>query len=192
MSINHTDENPSKPERKGLPESSAPAESRRRFLKGGLAVGVPAVLTLSSPSVLACHCKSPSAHGSLTGSQLNRNAFAFSTSKSYDDWMLPSTTMPLNCSKTMKFWKLFPGGVDVQINQVTSQFQKDLVAAALNIKANYVPAACLTLTDLQSMAKLTYKPFGSSSTWTQTQIQQYLDATWMLGTPKNLSKAYQK
>ncbi|HEY9102142.1 hypothetical protein [Chitinimonas sp.] len=192
MSINHSDENPSKPERMGLPESSAPTESRRRFIKGGLAVGVPAVLTLSSPSVLACHCKSPSAHGSLTGSQLNRNAYAFTQSKSYSDWMQPNVTFPSGCSRTMKFWQLFPGGVDVKICDLTVQFQKDLVTAALNIKANYIPTQCLTMTDLQSMAKLTYKPFGSSTTWTQTQIQQYLDATWMLGTPKDMTKAYSK
>ncbi len=173
-----------------LPQDDSPSvvkADRRRLLKVGVAVA-PVILTLSSRSVLACHCRTPSAGGSLTHAShrpstepvdgFSFNSYTFAQWKDRD-----SGYWPAGYTKNSKFNSLFPSSTDTtKIKDLTNQFKKDLVAAFLNIKVNVVVSSnCLTITQLQDMSDGAYmSPSGYVLTG-QAAIQYWLDQNYLLG-----------
>lgn len=177
----------------------AKSEGRRRLLKLGTVVA-PVVLTLSSRSVLACHCKSPSAGGSLT--------FASHRPRNDPHWDDPAG-FDINGVKTFSGWKDYwqahqgqlPGGVtkNTQLQQIPGLesafagdttkikdlqpgFKRDIVTAWLNLQYNPVARNnCLTLVQLQQMATGSYSDPVNNVVWGRSQIRHYLRANWLLG-----------
>lgn len=174
-------------------------EGRRRLLKLGTAVA-PVVLTLSSRSVLACHCKSPSAGGSLT--------FASHRPRNDPNWDDP-LGFDINGVKTFAGWRNYwqahngqlPGGVNkntqlqnipgleaafagdtTKIKDLQTGFKQDIVTAWLNLQYNAVARSnCLTLTQLGQMATGSYVDPVNNVSWGQAQIRDYLRTNWLLG-----------
>lgn len=174
-------------------------EGRRRLLKLGTAVA-PVVLTLSSRSVLACHCKSPSAGGSLT--------FASHRPRNDPNWDDP-LGFDINGVKTFAGWQNYwqahngqlPGGVNkntqlqnipgleaafagdtTKIKDLPSGFKRDIVTAWLNLQYNAVARSnCLTLAQLGQMATGSYIDPVNNLVWGRQQIQDYLQSNWLLG-----------
>jgi hypothetical protein len=165
------------------------SEKRRRLLKLG-ASAAPVVLTLSSRSVLACHCRTPSAAGSLTYAShrvqtgepvVDQGGYEF-TAYSYERW-LGTGSWPV--SKSKKFNSLFGSGPSLAINSPSlSQFQKDLVTAYLNIAKpgnSNVASHCLTLDQLKTMASGSYVSQTGFHLNGEAAIQHYLSENWLLG-----------
>lgn len=193
----NTSENPTQmPEKE---DQVVEKEGRRRLLKLGTAVA-PVVLTLSSRSVLACHCKSPSAGGSLT--------FASHRPRNDPNWDDPAG-FNINGVKTFAGWKTYwqnnngqlPGGVNentqlqnipglqtafagdtTKIKDLQPGFRQDIVTAWLNLQYNVVARSnCLTLAQLGQMATGSYIDPANNVTWGQSQIRYYLQSNWLLG-----------
>jgi hypothetical protein len=168
-------------------------EKRRRLLKLGVSAA-PVVLTLASRSALACHCKSPSAAGSVTfvshkpkGTD-ETGAFDISTYvKTYSAWMA-NGGLPGGVTKTTKLKDIptigsgFASGGNTQIQSATG-FNRDIVTAYLNLSnsGGIIQGECLTLARLKAMASGTYTDLASGITLTGTQIQAYLANNYLLG-----------
>jgi hypothetical protein len=186
MNTKNTDENLGVTPEVAEPRSSASTASRRRFISGGLAVAVPTVLTLSSRSALACHCKSPSANGSVSGSQAARGSTDFGNQppKTYSAWMSlvpwPNTLAAYTKNSPLK--TLFPYFTSTtKIKDLTNPFQQDLVTAFLNVtNSSIVSANCLTIAQLREMADGSYSP-ATGVTWGPGEIHTYLQSNYLLG-----------
>jgi len=175
----------------------AALEKRRRLLKLGVGAA-PIVLTLASRSALACHCKSPSAAGSLTfashkpAGTLDDGTFNISAyCKTYVAWMANaplSGALPGGVTKTTKL-KDIPlfatafAGVNTTINALGAGFQRDIVTAYLNLSnptgGAKIQDECLTLDKLKAMASGTYTASGVA--YSSAQIQTYLASNGLLG-----------
>jgi len=170
--------------------TQASVEQRRRLLKLGI-TAAPLVLTLHSRSALACHCKSPSAGGSVThasakpndpvdGFDINGSVF------SYDVWMTHSS-LPGGVTKTtqLKDIPLFAvpfAGDTTKIKNLQPGFRRDIVTAYLNISNSGVARGnCLSLAQLQVMASGSYTDSTSGISFNSQQIRDYLGANFLLG-----------
>ena len=174
----------------------AAIEARRRLLKLGVSA-TPIVLTLASRSALACHCKSPSAAGSLTfashkpaGTDDSGNFDISAYCKTYDAWMANaplSGALPGGVTKTTILTNIptigsgFASGGSKQIQRATG-FNRDIVTAYLNLSNGpKIQSECLTLLQLKAMASGSYTDLASGVTISGAQIQAYLGANGLLG-----------
>ena len=169
----------------------AALEKRRRLLKLGVSA-TPIVLTLASRSALACHCKSPSAAGSLTFAShkpAGTGADGSLNCQTYGNWMAVSgDNLPGGVPKTTKlrdiplFATAF-AGVNTTINALGAGFQRDIVTAYLNLSnptgGAKIQDECLTLDKLKAMASGTYTASGVA--YSSAQIQTYLASNGLLG-----------
>jgi hypothetical protein len=175
-------------------------EKRRRLLKLGVSAA-PVVLTLASRSALACHCKSPSAAGSVTfnshkpagtvqDGQFEGTYDISPYVKTYAAWMTygdaHSGSLPGSVTKTTRLMNipLFAtafGGDNTKILSATG-FRRDIVTAYLNLSNGpIIQGECLTLLQLKAMASGTYTDPASGATFDSGQIQAYLANNWLLG-----------
>jgi hypothetical protein len=172
----------------------AALEKRRRLLKLGVSAA-PVVLTLASRSALACHCKSPSAAGSLTFASHkpagtdDTGAFDITAYvKPYSAWMSIGGTLPGGVTKNTRI-NAIPTiggafGSDVtKIVDLAVGFRRDIVTAYLNLSNGglLVQGECLTILKLKAMASGSYTDLSSGTTWDQSQIQSYLASNYLLG-----------
>jgi len=168
----------------------AALEKRRRLLKLGVSA-TPIVLTLASRSALACHCKSPSAAGSLTfASHKPAGTGADGTFEipcnTYAVWMSVGA-LPGGVTKTTTLANIptigsgFASGGSTEIQSATG-FNRDIVTAYLNLSnAPVIQTECLTLAQLKAMASGSYTDLASGVTLSGAQIQAYLGANGLLG-----------
>ena len=160
---------------------------RRRLLKSGIATA-PVVLTLTSRSVLGFTCRSPSAVGSGNVSSPGQD-FTIQGTLTIAQWSNPSQPYPSiytkNGSNATTFIQVFGSGSSNPLKDVLAtgtDFEKHMVAAALNIANAPAVAQCLTLAKLQEMwagRNGTYSPVPGVI-WTQAQIVAYLEGNMIV------------
>lgn len=170
-------------------DGEAALQRRRRLLKMGVSAA-PLVLTLSSRSALACHCKSPSAAGSVTnashrpgeagGIDISANV------KKYEEWMNQGGNLPGNVTKETKlkdislFVTVFAGD-NTKIKNATG-FRRDIVTAYINLSNSpTAQRSCLKLSQLAAMASGSYSDPASGVSYNSTDIQNYLTTWGLLG-----------
>jgi hypothetical protein len=173
--------------------AAAALEKRRRLLKLGVSAA-PLVLTLASRSALACHCKSPSAAGSVTfnshkpAGTLDDGTLPI-TSLTYSQWMA-KTSLPGSVIKTTllkdipQIGTAFTANMTKQIQSLAhSAFERAIVTAYLNLTnpagGATIQANCLTMSKLKAMASGTYTDLASGVTFDSSQIQTYLENNWL-------------
>jgi hypothetical protein len=184
------------PEAFQIPEATSSGLSRRRLFKTGLGVA-PVVMTLASRPVLAWHCTTPSAFGSINVSHRQTCTTTEFTTYCVAEWNSNciSTTRgawPSSCpSKTALCSSVLPSGSSVSIKtrlastDSGSSFERILLAAYLNCKSGYVdPILCITTAQVQNMYQYgkngLYKPQGvSGPVWSQSQCLNYLKQNWI-------------
>jgi hypothetical protein len=168
-------------------------EQRRRLLKLGV-TAAPLILTLRSRSVLACHCKSPSAGGSLTYASHRPNdpteGWDISNSvHNFRYWTQKGVQLPGTCAITKKtlLCKVPYIGVSfsseyTEIKLLTDTFQQDMVTAYLNLcNTPTAQSNCLSFSQLQVMASGKYIDPASGISFDKQQIHDYLNANYLLG-----------
>jgi hypothetical protein len=178
----------------------AAIEARRRLLKLGVSA-TPIVLTLASRSALACHCKSPSAAGSVTFNshkpagavQDGQYEGTFDISAyvhKYDYWMaLGGTLAHTTVTKDTKLTDIptigtaFTSNKNTKIKDLPVGFNRDIVTAYLNLSNSQgvIQGECLTLDKLKAMTSGQYTDLTSGITFNSAQIQAYLQDNWLLG-----------
>jgi hypothetical protein len=168
-------------------------EKRRRLLKLGVSAA-PVVLTLASRSALACHCKSPSAAGSVTftshkpADRLDDGTLSI-TSNTYSQWM-SQISLPGSVTKTTQLQAIptigtaFAVNKTKQINGLASYpFERAIVTAYLNLSNGSagatIQANCLTMNKLKVMASGTYVDPTNGVSMNKSQIQAYLEDSWL-------------
>lgn len=174
-------------------------ERRRRLLKLGVSAS-PVVLTLASRSALACHCKSPSAAGSVTfnshkpddtvqSGQYEGTYDIGSYVHTYSYWMglsgyLAHTTVTKGTRlKDIPTIGIAFAGNTTKIQDLPAGFNRDIVTAFLNLSNSQgvIQGECLTMEKLKAMASGTYIDSMSGLTWGQAQIRTYLGNNGLLG-----------
>jgi hypothetical protein len=175
-------------------------EKRRRLLKLGVSAA-PVVLTLASRSALACHCKSPSAAGSVTfnshkpagtvpNGQFEGTYDISAYVHPYSYWMgLGGTLAHTTVTKDTKlkdipaFGTAFTSNQNTKIKDLPDGLNRDIVTAYLNLSNSQgvIQGECLTMEKLKAMASGTYTDLASGVTLNSTQIRAYLADNWLLG-----------